>query len=86
VERAARDLAARLRRRARELGLGEEAVLGPAPPPLERVRGRYRWQILLRSANVPALRNLARTARAAEAAARRAHLRLAIDVDPYSML
>ena len=39
------------------------AVLGPAPPPLERVRGRYRWQVLLRGAAVR---------RAARARARRA--------------
>jgi primosomal protein N' (replication factor Y) len=86
VERAARDLAARLRRRARELGLGEESVLGPAPPPLERVRGRYRWQVLLRSAEVRPLRALARCARDFAAPTGRARTRLVIDVDPYSML
>jgi primosomal protein N' (replication factor Y) len=61
-------------------------VLGPAPPPLERVRGRYRWQILLRSADVRALRTLAREARTAAASAHRAGVRVVIDVDPYSML
>jgi primosomal protein N' (replication factor Y) len=86
VERAARELAGQLRRQARTLGLGEEAVLGPAPPPLERLRGRWRWQVLLRSADVPALRALARFARAAEGAIRRGRMRLAIDVDPYSLL
>jgi primosomal protein N' (replication factor Y) len=86
VERAARELAGRLRRQAKALGLGEEAVLGPAPPPLERLRGRYRWQVLLRSADVPALRALARAARAAEATIRGGRMRLAIDVDPYSLL
>src|SRR5438128_79188 len=34
VERAARELAGRMRRRARDLGLGEGSVVGPAPPPL----------------------------------------------------
>ena len=85
-ERAAHDLAAQLRRQARALGLDDQAVLGPAPPPLERLRGRYRWQCLLRSADVRALRTLARVARAAGATARRTRLRLAIDVDPYAML
>jgi primosomal protein N' (replication factor Y) len=85
VERAARELAGALRRRAAALGLGVEAVLGPAPPPLERVRGRYRWQVLLRDADVPALRALARAARAYEPDLRRARLRLAIDVDPYGI-
>jgi primosomal protein N' (replication factor Y) len=86
VERAARELAARLRRRARELGLGEGSVLGPAPPPLERVRGRWRWQVLLRSAEVRALRALAGAARSVLPGAPRAPVRLIIDVDPYSML
>jgi len=86
VERAARDLAAQLRRHARALGLDDDAVLGPAPPPLERLRGRYRWQCLLRGADVRALRTVARVARAAAGTARRARVRITIDVDPYSML
>ena len=86
VERVARDVAGRLRRRARELGVGDDGVLGPAPPPLERVRGRYRWQVLLRGADVPALRALARTARALAPPGRGPEPRLVIDVDPYSLL
>jgi primosomal protein N' (replication factor Y) len=86
VERAARELAARLRRRARDLGLADDVVLGPAPPPLERVRGRWRWQILLRGTDVRAVRALARFARARMPPSGGALPRLVIDVDPYSML
>ena len=86
VERAAHDLAAQLRRQARALGLDDQAVLGPAPPPLERLRGRYRWQCLLRSADVRALRTLARMARTAGGKTRGSRVRVAIDVDPYAML
>ena len=86
VEHAAREVAARLRRQARALQLADDAVLGPAPPPVERVRGRYRWQILLRAPEVRALRALARLAAASGPALGRAHVRLAVDVDPYSML
>ncbi len=85
VERAATRLAERLRVQADRLGLGIGAVLGPAPPPVERVRGRWRWQVLLRAAAVPALRSLGRAARTAEAPLRRRGVRLVIDVDPYSM-
>jgi primosomal protein N' (replication factor Y) len=85
VERAARVLASELVRRARHLGLGDDAVLGPAPPPLERVRGRHRRQVLLRSADVRPLRALARAARALMPATN-GDPRLVVDVDPYSML
>jgi primosomal protein N' (replication factor Y) len=84
VETEAQRLAALLRAQAGTLGPG--VVLGPAAPPIERLRGRHRRQILLRHADVRALRGLARRARAEEAALRRARVRLAIDVDPYSML
>jgi primosomal protein N' (replication factor Y) (superfamily II helicase) len=84
VESAARRLAERLRAQARTLGAGDDTVLGPAPPPVARVRDRWRWQILLRSAKVPALRALGRSARSAEGALRRAGVRLVVDVDPYT--
>jgi primosomal protein N' (replication factor Y) len=84
VERAGARLAERLRVQAAQLEAGDGAVLGPAAPPVARVRGRHRRQILLRSSRIPALRALARAARAGEAALRRAGLRLMIDVDPYS--
>jgi len=86
VEREAARVADVLRRRAAAHGLPATSVLGPAAPPLERVRGRFRRQILLRASDVPALRDVARTAKAAEPSLRRASLRLAVDVDPYSML
>jgi primosomal protein N' (replication factor Y) (superfamily II helicase) len=85
VERAARGLGERLRTQATQVGIGEAAVLGPAPPAIERVRGRHRWQLLLRHADVRGLRALARSARAAEAALRRDGIRLVVDVDPVTM-
>ncbi len=63
------------------------AVRGPAPAPLERLRNRYRWQILLASTSVAALHQVVRqlvtswrTTRAART------VRLVVDVDPVSML
>ena len=85
VDDAARELGRTLRARAEALGLDDRSVLGPAPPPVERLRGRHRAHILLRAAAVPALRALAREARVHGAALARRHVRLAIDVDPYSM-
>jgi primosomal protein N' (replication factor Y) len=85
VERATEGLARRLRRQAAAGGLPEDAVLGPAPPAIARLRGRHRRQVLLRAADVPRLRALARSAQTEHAALRAAGIRLAIDVDPYSM-
>ncbi len=58
-------------------------VLGPAPAPIERIKQRYRWQILvkaqersdLRAALLPALSNRALDG-----------IRVSVDIDPVSML
>jgi primosomal protein N' (replication factor Y) len=60
-------------------------VLGPAPAPIERLRGRYRYRFLLRSKERAALRSVA------SALARRIDegmgpARASIDIDPVSML
>jgi primosomal protein N' (replication factor Y) len=85
VAREADALAERLRAEARARGLDADAVRGPAQPPVAKVKRRHRWQLLLRARDVPALRALARSARAAEPALARAHVRLVVDVDPYAM-
>jgi primosomal protein N' (replication factor Y) (superfamily II helicase) len=61
------------------------AMLGPAPAPLEKLRGRSRWQILFRAAGPDPLRHVHR---ALAPAARRAPggAEVRFDVDPYSML
>ncbi|HEX3696448.1 MAG TPA: primosomal protein N' [Polyangia bacterium] len=58
-------------------------VLGPAEAPIGRVRGRARYQIWLSSKDRAAL---AAAARAATAVKRAADVRLAVDVDPQSVL
>jgi primosomal protein N' (replication factor Y) len=63
---------------------GEIEVLGPAPAPILKLRGRYRWQILLKGKHAPSLLALAAGAQALIPRTSRA--RLHIDVDPYSML
>lgn len=62
-------------------------VLGPAPAPLERVRGRFQWQVLLRARNGRSARDAAARVRdEVRPIARRRGVRMLIDVDPYSML
>ncbi|MGE5592170.1 MAG: primosomal protein N' [Betaproteobacteria bacterium] len=57
VERHATSLGASLRVAARELGgsLPGVRVLGPSPCAVSRVKGLYRWQVLLKGAPVEAL-------------------------------
>ena len=50
VEHAANE-AARMLRELRRVMNARIEILGPAPAPLAKVRGRFRWQILLKSAN-----------------------------------
>lgn len=53
---------------------------GPAPAPLERLKGQWRFQFLMRSASGAAVRNLARAVAPAPAAD------LTVDVDPQDLM
>jgi primosomal protein N' (replication factor Y) len=62
-------------------------VLGPAPAPIERLRGRYRWQVMTRSAEPNAMRSalalmLARLGSREE----RQGIFVGVDIDPVNML
>ncbi|MCR4399579.1 MAG: primosomal protein N', partial [Syntrophomonadaceae bacterium] len=73
-------------RTAREL-LAESAepsqVLGPGPCPLPLLRGRFRFQVLLKGGNGSLLTSVAGHLRAN---GRAKHVRIDVDVDPVSML
>jgi len=86
VEKCAKTMAAQLRQlQAQEARYhaGIE-VLGPAAAPIEKLRNRYRWQLLLKGKNSTALLEFAGQARRLMPEVRGG--RLQIDVDPYSML
>jgi primosomal protein N' (replication factor Y) len=62
-------------------------VLGPAPAPIERIKKRYRWQVMVKSENLTALRTALSAMRAALGPrARQSNVYLGIDVDPVRML
>jgi primosomal protein N' (replication factor Y) len=85
VEARAVDLGKRLRakqKKGREVAAAE--ILGPAPAPIEKLRGRYRWLILCKGRRQSELAVLAEEARKDFEKVRSA--RLHIDVDPYNML
>ena len=65
----------------------QAAILGPAPAPLERIRGRYRWQLLLKARETRILHDLARPLIEPRGdRSRDRSVRISVDVDPYGML
>ena len=60
-------------------------MLGPAPAPFPRLRGRFRWQLLLKGASREAVRTAARIAWQASQALPR-DVRAVVDVTPIHML
>jgi len=86
VERKARMLGATLHDKTiHNARLREKIeILGPAPAPIEKLRNRYRWQLLLKGKQSSSLLELAKQAR--DALPRSRSVRLHIDVDPYNML
>lgn len=68
----------------RLVAAGEPAdVLGPAPAPLAKVRGKHRWQLLLRARDHGPLHRLARSLLRSHDVA---GVELAVDVDPVALL
>jgi primosomal protein N' (replication factor Y) len=63
----------------------ELEVLGPAPAPLARLRGRYRYQLLVKGAAGSQLHGAAETLAKATAGLS-SPLQASVDVDPVSML
>ncbi len=61
-------------------------VLGPAPSPIERIRGRFRMQTMLRAADRPPLRRVLGHLVEALDAYTRDDVRVALDIDPVNML
>ncbi|MCL4501678.1 MAG: primosomal protein N' [Deltaproteobacteria bacterium] len=60
-------------------------VLGPAPAGVSRLKGRYRWQLLLKSYGRPALAAALQHLRRLCAPPVRAHLDLTLDIDPANL-
>jgi primosomal protein N' (replication factor Y) len=62
-------------------------VIGPAPCPIERIKSRWRWHVLLRARRSKELtRVLSYFATHFELEGRSANMRLVIDRDPVALL
>jgi primosomal protein N' (replication factor Y) len=84
VAEAALALGAWLRRLVRSRPDARADVVGPAPCPIEKVRGRWRWHLLLRTADPARLTRLALYV--AQRAQVGAGTRLVVDRDPATLL
>ena len=83
VERAAREGVGELIRRANS----NISVLGPAPAPISKLRGSYRWQVLLRGCSAASLREITQCAWAAlNASAKNYNSSLTVNVDPLTIM
>ncbi|MGC8489915.1 MAG: replication restart helicase PriA, partial [Clostridia bacterium] len=66
-------------RGAHEAAAPDATILGPAPAPLERIRGRFRYHVLVKAPTLPAILQIAARISAAVP-------RLSLTIDPQSML
>jgi len=86
TERLATRASERMRRAVARHG-GAVSVIGPAPCPIERVKTRWRWHLLLKSAHPALLTRACRfVVERLDVPKDRAQLRVALDRDPVSLL
>lgn len=71
---------------AREKLGAEVRILGPAPPPIAKLRGKFRFHILLQSARSDALGETIRRGTATMSAPAKDDIQFVIDIDPMDML
>lgn len=87
AQKAASEVAGLLAPLGAELGVEKLRILGPAPAALSRLRGRYRWQILLKAASPATLQGvLDRLERRMFEGSFAHRARVSIDVDPYELM
>ena len=71
---------------AAQLGDGVVGIVGPAPCPIERIKSRWRWHLLIRTAKPAALTKLARRFLTTFEVTGKGDLRVTFDRDPVSLL
>ncbi len=81
VETSAKDLF----RKLSTINYKPLTVLGPAPAPLAKVRGKFRWHILIRSGDIKAVRQMIDRVAECESGLPKG-IKVIVDVDPINML
>jgi len=85
LKKSASDIASILRSAKQKLPEGI-SILGPAPSPLYKLRGRYRWQILIKAGNPASLARFISNVQSEIRSKLPRNIRFSIDIDPTSML
>ena len=92
-QKATEEIARKVGEQARSILAGwpkrgkEIQILGPAPAPLSKLRGKYRWQILVKSKGTELLHYfLNKVEDLTRGILRRSGVNMIIDIDPYQML
>ncbi len=86
VSTGAVSLAGWLRELIAQRGEGSVEVVGPAPAPLQRIKGRWRWHLLVRAADQRWLGRVLRYAVGRGPLARGGSVRVVYDRDPVALL
>jgi primosomal protein N' (replication factor Y) (superfamily II helicase) len=87
TQKAAESAAAWLDGLLRAQSVAEVEIVGPAPCAIDRIRGRWRWHLLLRSENSALLGKITRYfAQRFDVPNGKEELRIAIDRDPIALL
>lgn len=88
VREAAQQWAAMLRATAARAGAGEDLmILGPIPSAVAQLRGRHRWQLLVKSRDADAMRQtVGASLEELEKERGRGGLKFDVDVDPVEMV
>jgi len=85
TEIVSQSIAKRLESARTTLGF-EVRILGPAPPPITRLRGKYRFHILLQSTNANQLGETIRVGTDQFKAPDNSEIQFVVDIDPIDML
>ncbi len=70
----------------RKVAQKKAEILGPAPSPIDRIRDRYRWQVLLKGENSSILHQICSEILEQYQKLTKGDIRISIDVDPESMM
>jgi primosomal protein N' (replication factor Y) len=86
VTEATAESLVRLLESARETLGHEVRILGPAPPPISKLRGKYRFHVLLQSVDAAHLGEIIRRATESFKIPEKDDVQYVIDIDPMDML